>query len=108
MAHHDPHSVGVDHVLVWRSHGLGRHEVVIAVNVPILRPFEALGDLRVSGAGCSQFSGGVAPTHRQRFPNVAEQDDAFEVSFQEAKKPHELSVVVPKQVGGGFASKMQV
>ena len=65
------------------------------MHVRVARTPQALGELGVILARQTQLLGmPVRQRARQRFPNVAEQDDALEVPLQKSEELHELSVIV--------------
>jgi hypothetical protein len=101
--------VSLDEQLVGRPVRRTRDQVMIAVHVGITRPFEATRDLRVSRASTPQLSGRIPrQASGQRFPDVTEQHDSFEVPLEEGQKAQELTVVVAKPVGPAAATEVKI
>ena len=98
-----------DHHLIGRAGDGACDEIVIAVDVSVLRVLEAARDFRMVALGERELRRCVArQVPRERFPDVTEQDDAFEVVLEERQEPKELAIVVPEPVSGPAGAEMQI
>jgi hypothetical protein len=85
------------------------HEVVVAVHLQVFRVAEALRELAVRVLRGLELTRLVAHEGtRERFPDVAEQNDELEVVFEEIQKPQKLGVVVAEAIGGSASTEVQV
>jgi hypothetical protein len=98
-----------DHELLGNILDSACNQIMISVYVGVTGALEAAGDLDVRLAGSAKRLLRVAwPFGRQRFPDIPQQNDAFEVGFEEVEKAQESALFVQEEVTSVSRTKVQI
>ena len=95
MAEYQPHAICMNRELFQSAIGASGHQIMVAMDVGVARSLEAPCNFDVFCTRCPKLASWIAKgSTSKRFPDITEQDNAFEVVLQEIEEPEKVVIVV--------------